>query len=149
MTVQTLCYHGIFTLRLAIIIHIAIIWPMKRLAMLLALFALPALAAEEAKPIPLHQTPSNVQIVNGKKFFSLSNARRFNGSLNSPKALSVMHHPHTPGLGTATARGMLPIAPPGGHAAPAAQTPQNNSDKVLSIFAPDDKHTPVPPVPGR
>ena len=125
---------------------------MKWLPLLCILFALPALA-DDAKPMPLRQQPSNVQIINGKRFYSLSNVRRFTGGTNNPKALSVMHHPRT--VSTMNTRSTIPFT---GAPAPGSQPgqqpmPQTTSDKVLSIVAPDEKPataaTPpaIPPVP--
>jgi hypothetical protein len=117
------------------------------LLMCCLLFALPTLAGD-AKPIPLRQPPSNVQIINGKRFYSLTNVRRFTGSLDSPKALSVMHHPRTPGV--VTFRNHVPpsaavAAAPAGSSGTGTATPGNSSDQILSVFAPDDKHTPPSP----
>lgn len=113
-----------------------------------------AIADDAPKPPPLKPLlPPNVTVIDGKKFYSLGNARRFTGSVDSPKAQSVVHFPRAEGTitgrtGTGLARGTrLPMAAtdsgmplpssdrvPGG----APQSPETK-DKVLSIFAPEDK----------
>ena len=92
--------------------------------------------APAVKPL---QPPSNVEVINGKRFFSLQNARRFNGPSNSPKALSVIHAPRGGSFSgsprTHSVPSALPLAPSGD----AAAMPKTQSDSVLSIFAPEDK----------
>lgn len=57
----------------------------------LFLFAFPlSCPAQEATGRP---TGNNIQIIDGKKFFSLNTARRQTSSSPSPSALAVMNHP--------------------------------------------------------
>ena len=92
---------------------------------------------------PLLQNPPNVTIVNGKRFYSLQNVRRFTGSLNSPRALSVLHHPRPlgPWRRGHTARPCRLPGPPKEWGCPRSQTTPADKDKVLSIFAPDEKNS--------
>jgi len=102
----------------------------------------PSLAPQAAK-----QPPAETQVIGGRKFFSLQNVRRYNGSsLGSPRALSVIHAPRQP-IAPPVARGAYqPILPPT-TAGGGAKMPQSSSDQVLSVFAPEDKR--IAPVPGR
>ncbi len=112
---------------------------------IIALFLFSVACAQDAYAIALKQVqqPANVQIINGKKFFSLQNARRFTGSTNSPKALSVMSRAHADISRTRR------TAPLRAGAAPGAKAPVNldlstsllprpASDQILSVFAPED-----------
>jgi hypothetical protein len=109
------------------------------------LFSLPALAVNSPALAPgTKQAPAETQIVNGKRFFSLQNVRRFNGSNNSPKALSVTHAPRQK-LAPTVQRGTG--APASAATAAGAKMPPEASDQVLSVFAPDDKR--IPAVPAR
>jgi hypothetical protein len=115
---------------------------MKYLPVLYCLmFSFAAHADDDPKPAPLkslQQTSPNVTIIDGKKFFSLQNARHFTGSTNSPRALSVIHHPRPEGGAvTGSHRTSLPFASPSsGTALPTTAT---DKEKVLSIFDPDNK----------
>jgi hypothetical protein len=112
----------------------------------LILFSCAALADDASKAAvkPLHQTPPNVEIINGKRFFSLQNVRRFNGDTNNPKALSVLHHPRSEGALMARNGRRLPPPSPATPAAGAPGLNKPDSDKVLSIFAPEDKRLASP-----
>ena len=77
-------------------------------------------------------------IVDGKKFFPLANARRFNGDPNSPAALQIVHHPRPAGF-SARHTHTLPMAQ--SEDGSAAQTPSNS---VLSVFEPPGSGTPHP-----
>jgi hypothetical protein len=136
---------------------------MKRVFILFLVVLLPcATLAQSANGVTVVGASSgaarsgNVIIVNGKKFFLLSNARHFTAGPNSPSALSVMHHPRPPVRPT---RPVAPISTKAGVAAtstpgdvltspttPASGTTSTapGATDVLSIFAPDDKT--VPPV---
>lgn len=101
-----------------------------------------ALADDGPKPVPVRQglNPPNVTIVNGKRFYSLQNVRRFTGGVDSPRALSVMHHPRPLGTVTGPRGASLPLTrPESGTGMPLEPA---DKDKVLSIFAPDDKSAP-------
>lgn len=139
---------------------------MKSFLVWVCVLFLPVLAcAQEAAPRPL--VPSNVQIIDGKKFFSLGTARRMQptGNTPSPSALSVLNHPRTDFRVSPSERlAMTPVARPQastalpwakGNASPSApaaspQTGLSKSDQVkqelLSIFAPDDRAVTSPPV---
>lgn len=138
---------------------------MKILAITLACF-LP-LAASAQQAVPLQQAPSNVEIIDGKKFFSLRTARRMQGSTTtlSPGAQAVMNHPRADyRLPPSERLAMTPVqrAPKAGETAPqimdqasdiaiprlppvkpagamAASKPEGLKQELLSIFAPDDR----------
>jgi hypothetical protein len=109
---------------------------------LLLLAAANAANAQQQPAIkPLNNAPSNVEVVDGKRFFSLQKVRRYNSGSNTPRALSVMHHPHTESL---VAHHITPlpngtIKPTSDNNTPGPKAPPN---QVLSIFAPEDKGTP-------
>lgn len=131
---------------------------MKYLVAIL-LFLLPLTAtAQDATPKPLQ--PNNIEIIDGKKFFSLSNARRQVGSGLSPSAMAVMNHPredtripHSRRLAMTPAGTSSPNSPPTNAdslpwakpTGPALTGAAAQKADLLSIFAPDDRgSSPVP-----
>jgi hypothetical protein len=85
---------------------------------------------------PLSQTPSpNVTIVNGQKFYSLTNARRFTAS--GPSALQVIHHPRPPATVVSNRNTVMPTT------AVDTKAPAASTNPVLSVFAPEDKGLPA------
>lgn len=119
------------------------------------LFSFAAPAADGPKPVavrPLLQSPPNVTVIDGKRFYSLQNVRRFTGGLDSPRALSVMHHPRPLGMTVGPRHAGLPLAQPSGGAGlsggasagsgTGAPMAASDKEKVLSIFDPENKSLP-------
>ncbi len=106
------------------------------IALSVALFPFMACAqnATPLKPVP----PDTIQIIDGKKFFSLKNVRRHEGTGYSPSALAVMNHPR---METRIPPAPLPsnhrmaMTPPSSNVAP---TPPSIKNDLLSVFAPDE-----------
>lgn len=118
------------------------------LSLFIAFLLLPAVAlAQQAAATPAAASPPkpiNYTIIDGKKFFNLSGARRFTGSTGtpSPAALSVVHHAHTQGnVGTRHSKPLPAITE---DTAKKLNTNDNTvsstptANPVLSVFAPTE-----------
>lgn len=117
---------------------------MKRL-FYIALLLLPTAAF--AQLVPLQAKPADtVQVIDGKKFFSLQNVRRLpssSGSTLSPSAIAVMNHPRVDSrIPLPNRLAMTPVPAPS--AAPPATKADNIKNELLSIFAPDDRAARIP-----
>lgn len=119
------------------------------LALSLLLFPV-AVDAQATTPVPL--VPSNVQIIDGKKFFSLNGARRQPATEGvnklSPDAQSVVNHPKVDFRLPPNERlAMTPVNHPKASVPLPTNMPVSKSDQVkadlLSIFSPDDKLKPA------
>lgn len=105
-------------------------------------FAVTALAEDASTPAvkPLRgATLPNVQVIDGKRFFSLQNVHRYTGGPNSPQALSVLHHPRQDKPFARTISQPTASAPLAMGAHTPEALPKSTSDQLLSIFAPEDK----------
>lgn len=109
-------------------------------ALFLTLFALPALGADAIKP--------PYTIIDGRKFYSLQNARHFLGG-TTPAGMMVLHHarPAPPGHRAPP----LAMTPASGQtqataASPASTMPDAKRNDILSVFTPDEANP--PPVQG-
>lgn len=133
----------------------------KFLLLLAALMPLAAAAEEEAEPPPVAEPASQqaapavsgIQIIDGKKFFPLSGARRQLNSHLSPSALAIMNHPRADTRVSPAFRARMnprlashEDGPPLRDAA-APSGPLSNDDAILSVFAPDDR--PLPSMPSN
>ncbi len=127
------------------------------IAFSLAVFAL--LLPEVGFSVDAAKTPDDkIVIIGGKKFFSLNNARHFNGKAKQPVVIkpnktaskttttankSTPQLPMTP-PSAATASGVTKIPP----VTPTSTTPgpDAHASDILSIFAPEDKAGPASPI---
>lgn len=109
--------------------------------------------------MPGQQAKPGITIIDGKRFFSLQNAKRFNG--NGPPMNNVMHHPRQQGVivtrgtrstpanevagdaGAKMGKDDFPALPPSSGVHPVGS--KANPNDVLSVFAPEDKPA-LPPV---
>ena len=116
---------------------------MKKLVFLFCLlFTFSALAEDGASSLkPLRAEKPGITVIDGKRFFSLQNARRQTGSGWSPSALSVMHHPRDPRIFSMRRMATLPAPADSAHNLPTPSNAKSTtaSEQLLSIFAPEDK----------
>lgn len=123
------------------------------LMMLTVLAPLASLAEDEPKTVPepakaaASSEPSSggIQIIDGKKFFPLSGARRQLNSDLSPSALAIINHPRADTRITPAFRARMnprlasheDVPPPRNSST--NTTPVSNDEAILSVFAPDDR----------
>lgn len=120
------------------------------LIMLLAPMSCPAEEAPKAAPdatpaVSTQPASDGVQIINGKKFFPLSGARRQLNSDLSPSALAIINHPRADTrISPAFRARMNPrlashedSPPPRDTKVDAAS--MSDDEAILSIFTPDDR----------
>lgn len=116
---------------------------MRLFFFILGILATPVAAAEATALLPaqgaspsftLQPPPAvpEVQIIQGKKFFSLSNARQYINTSPTPHAMAIANHPRPATRSSAETEQRAKEEPP---------IPEGND--VLSVFAPEDR-TPTP-----
>lgn len=135
---------------------------MKKLFLIIFILLPQLVWAEGGTVQPTPLTPSNITVIDGKKFFSLSGARHYQGSTTlSPSAQAVVNHPKADyRLPPSERLAMTPVT----HSRPtspqqfaqqfASEPPQASASispsdavkqELLSIFAPDDKPAQISP----
>lgn len=97
--------------------------------LLILLFSCTSVFAEDAVP--------KVQIIDGKKFFSLQNARRYHGTPTQPVIIKPLNN-QSPITTVNRKKTDLPLTQPIVNNANLGGADKQKND-ILSIFAPEDK----------
>jgi hypothetical protein len=103
-------------------------------------------ASPPASPAPNLQPAQkgNIEIIDGKKFFSLREVRRQQSTTLSPSAIAVMSHPRVD-MRIAPANRLV-MRPVTGANKPAAPSGNITKEDVLSVFAPEENTSTSPTV---